>query len=136
MADVAQAQRIGEVVGPEGNLRSALEKTVFTESRISQLQSELGAALTTARRRLGDAQRRDVELTQATGAEGRGRKDTQARSDHMVERVRLEREPSEGCPIFGYGPHSKGTADIEAAQQKALERVRNVAALAADAAGA
>jgi len=31
---------------------------------------------------------------------------------------------SEGCPIFGYDPDSKGASDIEAMQQEVLSRVR------------
>ena len=44
MADGAHAQGIGEVVDPGGILRSALEKIVFFESRVSPLEFELGAA--------------------------------------------------------------------------------------------
>jgi chromosome partitioning protein len=43
---------------------------------------------------------------------------------------------SEGCPIFGYDPDSKGATDIEAMQKEILERIRKAAAPAADAAGA
>src|SRR5512142_931054 len=44
---------------------------------------------------------------------------------------------SEGCPIFGYDPDSKGATDIEAMQEEILERIRKAAAApAADAAGA
>ena len=42
---------------------------------------------------------------------------------------------SEGCPIFGYDPDSKGANDIEAMQDEILGRVRK-AARAAGAAGA
>jgi len=31
---------------------------------------------------------------------------------------------SEGCPIFGYDPDSKGATDIEAMQQEVLDRIR------------
>jgi len=44
---------------------------------------------------------------------------------------------SEGCPIFGYDPDSKGATDIESMQREILERIRKAAAApAADAAGA
>jgi chromosome partitioning protein len=43
---------------------------------------------------------------------------------------------SEGCPIFGYDPDSKGATDIEAMQREILERIRKSAAPAAGAAGA
>jgi len=42
---------------------------------------------------------------------------------------------SEGCPIFGYDPDSKGANDIEAMQEEILGRIRK-AARAAGAAGA
>jgi chromosome partitioning protein len=42
---------------------------------------------------------------------------------------------SEGCPIFGYDPDSKGATDIEAVQQEILGRIR-AAGAAAGAAGA
>jgi chromosome partitioning protein len=41
---------------------------------------------------------------------------------------------SEGCPIFGYDPDSKGATDIEAVQQEILGRIR--ASVVATAAGA
>ncbi len=43
---------------------------------------------------------------------------------------------SEGCPIFGYDPDSKGARDIDAMQEEILERVRAAAGAAAGAAGA
>jgi chromosome partitioning protein len=44
---------------------------------------------------------------------------------------------SEGCPIFGYDPDSKGATDIDTMQVEILERIRKAAAApAADAAGA
>jgi hypothetical protein len=77
MVDEAQAQGIGEAVGPDGILRNALAESVLF----------------------------GVELTQ-------------------------------DFPIFGYGPDSKGAADIETVKQKVFERIRKAAALAVDAAGA
>src|SRR6516164_2482146 len=57
---------------PEGLLRSALEKIVFFECRVSQLESELAAAKAASDRARGDAagaRRREVELEQALAAE-------------------------------------------------------------------
>src|SRR5512142_3325149 len=42
---------------------------------------------------------------------------------------------SEGCPIFGYDPYSKGASDIEAMQREVLGRIRASLGTAADAAG-
>ncbi|WP_280959882.1 HEAT repeat domain-containing protein [Anaeromyxobacter dehalogenans] len=79
-------------IDPEGLLRSALEKIVFFECRVSQLESELAAARTTAERARADAakaHRREVELEQAAAAERGARADAQAQADDLVERVRL-----------------------------------------------
>ena len=57
---------------PEGLLRGALEKIVFFECRVSQLESELLAARTTAERARGDAtasRRRKLKLAQSAAAE-------------------------------------------------------------------
>ena len=43
---------------------------------------------------------------------------------------------SEGCPIFGYDPDSKGATDIEAVQNEILGRIRAAASAEAGAAGA
>jgi chromosome partitioning protein len=43
---------------------------------------------------------------------------------------------SEGCPIFGYDPDSKGATDIDAVQDEILGRIRRAAKAAAGAAGA
>jgi chromosome partitioning protein len=43
---------------------------------------------------------------------------------------------SEGCPIFGYDPDSKGATDIQAMQDEVLGRIRAAAKAAAGAAGA
>jgi chromosome partitioning protein len=61
-------------------------------------------------------------------------------SDYMLETVvrqctKFAQASSEGCPIFGYDPDSKGATDIEAVQREILNRVR-AAAKAAGAAGA
>jgi hypothetical protein len=90
MADGAQG--VGEVVGSEGILRSALEKIVFFECRVSQLESELAAARATAERARTDAseaRRREVELSQAMAAERGAREDAQRRADELDDRVRL-----------------------------------------------
>src|SRR5512142_837393 len=92
MADGVQARGIGEAVDPEGILRSALEKIVFFECRVSQLESELAAARTTAERARADAseaRRREVELTQLMAAERGAREDAQRRADDLTERIRL-----------------------------------------------
>ena len=54
MADGGKVNGYG-TIDPEGLLRSALEKIVFFECRVSQLESELAAARTTAERARGDA---------------------------------------------------------------------------------
>jgi hypothetical protein len=88
-------QGIGAAAGavdPEGILRSALEKIVFFECRVSQLESELAAARITAERARGDAaeaRRRETELAQALAAEHGTRGDSEARADDLAERVRL-----------------------------------------------
>ncbi|WP_242346336.1 HEAT repeat domain-containing protein [Anaeromyxobacter terrae] len=86
------------IVEPEEFLRSALEKIVFFECRVSQLESELAAARTTAERARGDAaqaRRREVDLEQALAAERGQRGDAAARVDELEERVRLLQEERE-----------------------------------------
>src|SRR5512140_2765163 len=90
MADGVQPS--GAAIEPEGLLRSALEKIVFFECRVSQLESELAAAVSTAERARGDAaqaRRREVELTQTATAERGARADAEARVEELSERVRL-----------------------------------------------
>src|SRR5512144_2676148 len=80
------------IADPQGLLRSALEKIVFFECRVSQLESELAAARTTAERARGDAaqaHRQGVEHEQAAAAERGARADAEARADDLSERVRL-----------------------------------------------
>ncbi len=80
------------IVEPEEFLRSALEKIVFFECRVSQLESELAAARTTAERARGDAalaRRREVELEQALAAERGQRADAENRAGELDDRVRL-----------------------------------------------
>src|SRR5512140_969913 len=92
MGDEAQGGGVGEAVDPEGILRSALEKIVFFECRVSQLESELAAARTTAGRARGDAaeaRRREVEREQAIAAERGARADAERRADDLAERVGL-----------------------------------------------
>jgi HEAT repeat protein len=90
MADGVQSS--GAAIDPEGLLRSALEKIVFFECRVSQLEAELGAAVSTAERARGDAaaaRRREVELSQIAAAEKGARADAEARGEELAERVRL-----------------------------------------------
>ncbi|BDG02777.1 ParA family protein [Anaeromyxobacter oryzae] len=61
-------------------------------------------------------------------------------ADYLLDTVvrqctKFAQASSEGCPIFGYDPESKGATDIEAVQQEILGRIR-AAAKAAGAAGA
>ncbi len=61
-------------------------------------------------------------------------------ADYLLESVvrqctKFAQASSEGCPIFGYDPDSKGAADIDAAQREILARIR-AASAAAGAAGA
>jgi HEAT repeat protein len=77
---------------PEGLLRSALEKIVFFECRVSQLESELAAAKAASERARGDAsgsRRREVELEQALSAEKGQRGEAGRRAAEAEERVRL-----------------------------------------------
>ncbi|HEX9242599.1 MAG TPA: AAA family ATPase [Anaeromyxobacter sp.] len=62
-------------------------------------------------------------------------------ADYLLDTVvrqctKFAQASSEGCPIFGYEPDSKGATDIEAVQLEILEKVRRSVAAAADAAGA
>src|SRR5512144_360805 len=80
------------IADPQGLLRSALEKIVFFECRVSQLESELTAARAAAERARGDAaraERRAVELEQALAADRAGRADAERRAEDTGERVRL-----------------------------------------------
>jgi hypothetical protein len=77
---------------PEGLLRSALEKIVFFECRVSQLESELGAAQAGAERARGEAgasRRREVELEQALAGEKGARAEAERRAAEAEDRVRL-----------------------------------------------
>jgi chromosome partitioning protein len=60
--------------------------------------------------------------------------------DYLLETVvrqctKFAQASSEGCPIFGFDPESKGATDLEAVQHEILGRIR-AAAKAAGAAGA
>jgi chromosome partitioning protein len=62
-------------------------------------------------------------------------------ADYLLDSVvrqctKFAQASSEGCPIFGYDPDSKGASDIEAMQIEILGRVRASLATAAGAAGA
>ncbi len=77
---------------PEGLLRSALEKIVFFECRVSQLEAELTSALAAAERARSDgaqARRREVELEQALAAERGVRGGVERLAADADERVRL-----------------------------------------------
>ncbi len=61
-------------------------------------------------------------------------------SEYLLETVvrqctKFAQASSEGCPIFGYDPDSKGASDIEAMQQEVLGRIRAGLAGRASAAG-
>jgi len=61
-------------------------------------------------------------------------------ADYLLDTVvrqctKFAQASSEGCPIFGYDPDSKGATDIEAVQREILGRI-SAAAKAAGAAGA
>jgi hypothetical protein len=83
----------GRVSGSaEELLRSALEKIVFFECRVSQLESELRAAVQTAERASADASashRKAVELEGALAAARGAREESQRRTAELSERVRL-----------------------------------------------
>ena len=113
---------------PQGLLRSALEKIVFFECRVSQLESELAAARAAAERARGDAaraERRGVELEQALAAERGGRADADRRAEESGERVRLleaererllgglvDRARVSGAAEADDGEEEEGSADL------------------------
>jgi hypothetical protein len=79
-------------IDPAGHLRGALEKIVFFECRVAQLESELRAALQTAERASADASaahRKAVELEGALAAARGARDESQRRTAELSERVRL-----------------------------------------------
>ena len=91
MADVERSSAIAGI-DPEELLRSALEKIVFFECRVSQLESELAAARATAERARADSaqsRRHEVELEQAVAAEKGARADAEACGRDLSERVAL-----------------------------------------------
>jgi chromosome partitioning protein len=62
-------------------------------------------------------------------------------ADYLLDTVvrqctKFAQASSEGCPIFGYDPDSKGANDIEAVQREILARIRRATGAAAGAAGA
>ena len=86
------AGRSATEADPEGLLRSALEKIVFFECRVSQLESELAAAQEAAGRARGEtakAERRALQLEQAMTTEKGARADAERRAGELHERVRL-----------------------------------------------
>jgi HEAT repeat protein len=79
-------------IDPEGLLRSALEKIVFFECRVSQLEAELAAARETAGRARADAakaERRTLELEQGIAVERGARAESDRRASELHDRVRL-----------------------------------------------
>jgi hypothetical protein len=92
------AEGPGTTLDPEEFLRSALEKIVFFECRVSTLESELAAARATAERARAEAagtRRREVELEQALAAERGERDEAERRVSEVKERVRLLEEERE-----------------------------------------
>jgi chromosome partitioning protein len=62
-------------------------------------------------------------------------------ADYLLDSVvrqctKFAQASSEGCPIFGYDPDSKGATDIEAVQNEILGRIRAAVSAEAGAAGA
>src|SRR5512138_3033419 len=113
---------------PEGLLRSALEKIVFFECRVAQLESELGAARAASERARAEsatARRREVELEQAFAAEKGRSAEAERRASEAEDRVRLleaererllgglvERARLEGAPGSSGAPaNDEGQAD-------------------------
>jgi HEAT repeat protein len=79
-------------VEPAELLRGALEKIVFFECRVSQLESELRAAVKTAERGRTDASaahQQAVELDAALAGARGARADAERRAEDLAERVRL-----------------------------------------------
>jgi chromosome partitioning protein len=59
-------------------------------------------------------------------------------ADYLLDTVvrqctKFAQASSEGCPIFGYDPDSKGATDIDAVQEEILGRIRKAARAAAGA---
>ena len=138
---------------PEGLLRSALEKIVFFECRVSQLESELAAARSSAERARGDAagvRRRDVELEQALSAERAGRADADRRAGEAEDRIRLletererllgglvERARLDGAPdSAGDGGSDDGQADLAGFIAELRAEIEELRAFKADAVAA
>ncbi|HEY6004528.1 MAG TPA: PBS lyase, partial [Anaeromyxobacter sp.] len=79
-------------IDPEGLLRSALEKIVFFECRVSQLEAELAAANDATGRARGDAakaERRALLLEQALSGEKGEHAEADRRAGELHDRVRL-----------------------------------------------
>jgi chromosome partitioning protein len=62
-------------------------------------------------------------------------------ADYLLDTVvrqctKFAQASSEGCPIFGYDPDSKGATDIDAVQEEIFGRIKAAAGAAAGAAGA
>ncbi|HSN92674.1 MAG TPA: PBS lyase, partial [Anaeromyxobacteraceae bacterium] len=141
------------MVDPEELLRGALEKIVFFECRVGQLESELSAAVQAAERARADAsaaRRREVELARALEEEKGARAEARTGEGELAERVRLleaererllsglvDRARVEGAPAAGEGGDGEGQADLAgfiSELRGEIERLR--AARPAEAAGA
>ena len=116
-------------IDPGELLRSALEKIVFFECRVAQLESELGAARQVAERARADAaeaRTRETEAAQALSAERETRAAQALRQEELTERVRLleaererlmaglvERARVGGAPLTeGAAAPEEGQADL------------------------
>ncbi|HET9555405.1 MAG TPA: PBS lyase, partial [Anaeromyxobacteraceae bacterium] len=79
-------------IDPGELLRSALEKIVFFECRVAQLEAELAAARQVAERARGDAaeaRTRETEAVRALAAEREARAALTLSEAEAAERVRL-----------------------------------------------
>jgi hypothetical protein len=88
----AHAQPGGALESPAAFLRSALEKIVYFECRVAQLEAELGAARQVAERARGDAaeaRTRETEAAQALATEREARAALALSEAEATERVRL-----------------------------------------------
>jgi hypothetical protein len=137
--------RSGEkTIDPEQLLRGALEKIVFFECRVSQLEAELEGARQAAERARADAttaRRRELDLAHALEEERGAHGELDARAGELSERVRLleaererllaglvERARVDGAPDAAGAPGpEEGGADLAgfiAELRAEIERLR------------
>ena len=110
-------------IDPEELLRSALEKIVFFECRVEQLESELSAAraaVERARAESASSRRGATEVERALAGERGQRGEAESRAQELAERVRLlegERERMLGGLVdrarLGGAPGADGDAPEE-----------------------